>query len=208
MTRRTRRPTRCRTPPLRPLPRRRRLPRRPRPRYRRTPRRTTRPRPRAPRRNSSRTSARRTQERAELTHGDGAPGAPHPGRLRPQRLATAPSRTRRATVVPHPPIGAQRARQEESEAATAGRVGPVDRRATVVVVAAVITGVRVVLTQAEVPNEPHHEQADVEDPEADHEDPALRAHMLIVPRRTRSRPASKSSASASPEASSSIDPIT
>ena len=57
-----------------------------------------------------------------------------------------------------------------------------DGRPTTLVGAVVIARVGVVVAQAEVPHEPHEEQADVEDPEADHEDPAFRAHARIVPR--------------------------
>jgi len=39
-----------------------------------------------------------------------------------------------------------------------------------------VGGVVAVVTQAKEPDEPEHEQADVEDPEADHEDPPFRAH--------------------------------
>jgi hypothetical protein len=72
------------------------------------------------------------------------------------------------------------------------------------VVATVVGRAGVVVTQAEEPDQPEDEQPDIEDPEADHEDPPLRAHVVIVPRRTRSSPSSK----ASVVASSSMEPTT
>jgi hypothetical protein len=83
-----------------------------------------------------------------------------------------------------------------------------DGRPAAVVVTAVVARAGVVVAQPEVPDEPEYEQADVEDSEADHEDPAVRAHPLIVPRKARSSPCSKACSEASVAASSSIDPIT
>jgi hypothetical protein len=86
-------------------------------------------------------------------------------------------------VVANPALGAQRAREDQAKATAAGRLRRVDGGPATAVIAAVVTGVGVVvLTHAEEPDEPQHEQADVENPEADHEDPALRTHMPIVPR--------------------------
>jgi hypothetical protein len=45
----------------------------------------------------------------------------------------------------------------------------------------VVAGGVVVVTQAEEPHEPHDQQADVENAEADHEDPSLGGHDSMVP---------------------------
>src|SRR5215208_5050939 len=111
-------------------------------------------------------------------------------------------------VVAQPAVGAQGARPDQAEPAAARGLRRVDGR-TATAVVAVIARARVVVTQAEEPDQPEHEQSDVEDSEADHEDPALRAHALIVPRNTLSSPSSKASdPSWSAAASSSIDPTT
>ena len=49
---------------------------------------------------------------------------------------------------------------------------------------AAVIAVRVVpiVPQAEEPDKPHDQQPDVEDPEADHEDPPLRGHGSMLPR--------------------------
>jgi hypothetical protein len=39
-----------------------------------------------------------------------------------------------------------------------------------------------VVPQAEEPDKPHDQQSDVEDPEADHEDPPLRGHGSMLAR--------------------------
>jgi len=46
---------------------------------------------------------------------------------------------------------------------------------------AVVRPVVTVVAEAEEPDQPQHEQADVEDPEADHEHPSLGGHGGIVP---------------------------
>jgi hypothetical protein len=46
---------------------------------------------------------------------------------------------------------------------------------------AVVLGLVVVVTETEEPHEPHDQQADVENPEADHEDPTLGGHVAMVP---------------------------
>jgi hypothetical protein len=48
--------------------------------------------------------------------------------------------------------------------------------------AVVSMGVVVVVAQAEEPDQPHDQQSDVEDPEADHEDPPLRGHDSMLAR--------------------------
>ena len=111
-------------------------------------------------------------------------------------------------MVAQPATRANGARQEQAEPAAARRIRRMDRRTAAAGVAPVVARIGVVVTQAEEPDEPDHEQAHVEDPEADHEDPALRAHAVIVPRRTCSSPSSKASSDASLAASNSIDPIT
>src|SRR5690242_18389317 len=46
----------------------------------------------------------------------------------------------------------------------------------------VVVGLVVVVAQPEEPHEPHDQQPDIEDAEADHEDPAFGGHTWIVQR--------------------------
>jgi hypothetical protein len=71
-------------------------------------------------------------------------------------------------------------RQPDPVTAGAAPIGP--RSRTVTSAAAVVMGVVVVIAQPEEPNQPHDQQADVENPKADHEDPPLGGHAPMLPR--------------------------
>ena len=84
-------------------------------------------------------------------------------------------------MVAEPSPRAQRSGKQKAEPTPARRIRRVDRRPAPVVTP-VFVRPRVVVAQAEEPDQPEDEQPNVEDPKADHEDPTLRAHTLIVPR--------------------------
>lgn len=84
-------------------------------------------------------------------------------------------------MVTQPASRAEAPRHHEAEPATARWLRRMHGRAAAVIVVALVTRAGVVVAQPEEPDKPEHEQADVENSEADHEDPALRTHMLIVP---------------------------
>ena len=93
-------------------------------------------------------------------------------------------------MIAQPPTGTERARQQQAYSAAARGLRRLDGRSATAGITAVVVRVGVVVTQTEEPDEPEHEQANVEDPESDHEDPTLRAHTPIVPRSRRRRPTS------------------
>jgi hypothetical protein len=82
-------------------------------------------------------------------------------------------------VVAQPSPAGARGTEGQPEAAAAGatvgiRLGPTAAWA-------VVLRRLVVVAEAEEPHEPHDQQADVENPEADHEDPTLGGHDAMVP---------------------------
>src|SRR4051812_3348022 len=109
--------------------------------------------------------------------GHGRVRATDPRRARPGRRleAARSSRPARQRVAAHAPGALLEASQRLAEAAAAGAA----TRARIVTAAAgaVVVARVVVVTQAEEPHEPHDQQADIEDAEADHEDPTLGGHV-------------------------------
>src|SRR4051794_16061065 len=97
------------------------------------------------------------------------------GHMRRQRLeaarACAAARERVAAQAPGALLQATEGLAQPAAAGAAAGIGLVAAAARAVVVARVV-----VVTQAEEPDEPHDQQADIEDAEADHEDPALGGH--------------------------------
>ena len=78
---------------------------------------------------------------------------------------------------------AERPPSEREPDAVAARPVAIRARLRALAAAAVLPGrVLAVVAQPEEPDQPHHEQADVENPEADHEDPPLGGHEPMLAR--------------------------
>src|SRR5947209_8657976 len=106
---------------------------------------------------------------------------PHPRgrRARDRRWAALTGGTYRTRVIAHAPASLPHAAERDPLSTTA-RVG-VRRRIGPAATGAVVARRVVVVAQAEEPDEPHDQQADVEYAEADHEDPSLGGHKPMVP---------------------------
>jgi hypothetical protein len=91
-------------------------------------------------------------------------------------MARGPSRT---GVVAQPPATLAHAAERDAVAAAAGPLAR--RRARATAAGTVVTRGVVVVAQAEEPDEPDDQQADIEYAEADHEDPSLGGHDPMVP---------------------------
>ena len=74
------------------------------------------------------------------------------------------------------------ATQRQANAVPTGPVALGSRSGALAPAAIVPAGIVVVVTQPEEPDQPHDQQADVEDPEADHEDPPLGGHAPMLAR--------------------------
>src|SRR5687768_5063858 len=100
-------------------------------------------------------------------------------RRRHARLA-APTAfdARSARVVAHAPLAQVPGAQRQLDAAAPGAVAPAARAGALAAAAVVAARIVVVVAQAEEPDQPDHEQADVEDAEANHEDPPLGGHRF------------------------------
>src|SRR4051794_40455756 len=99
---------------------------------------------------------------------------PHARRAR-HRIPPAPRRrVVGRSMVPRAPAALLQATERLAEAAATGALA----RPGIVTAAAgpVVVGRALVVAEPEEPHEPDHEQADIEDAEANHEDPALSGH--------------------------------
>ena len=74
------------------------------------------------------------------------------------------------------------AAQGQPDAVPAGTVLARARIRTLAASAVFAWGIVVIVAQPEEPDQPHDQQADVEYPEADHEDPSLRGHDSMLAR--------------------------
>src|SRR4051812_36489878 len=96
-------------------------------------------------------------------------------RVRRQRLETAhPCAAARQRVAAQAPRALLEPAQRAPEATAAGPA--TGTRIVTAAARAVVVARVVVIAQTEEPDEPHDQQADIEDAEADHEDPALGGH--------------------------------
>src|SRR5215212_9336880 len=103
----------------------------------------------------------------------------HPGRRRHAWLgAAAAFDARRTRVVPHAALAQLPRAERQLDPAAAGAVAAAARARALSASTVVPARVIVVIPQAEEPDQPDHEQPDVEDAEADHEDPPLGGHRF------------------------------
>src|SRR4051812_2550442 len=105
--------------------------------------------------------------------------APHAGRerLRQRRGGTTAAYAPGGRLVVAQPSSIAPAAQREAHAVAAGTVPLRARIRALAPTAVVAARIVVVLAQPEEPDQPDDQQADVEDAEADHEDPALSGHL-------------------------------
>ncbi len=68
--------------------------------------------------------------------------------------------------------------KRQLDPAPAGAVRTTARAGSLTAAAVIATGIVVVVAQPEEPDQPDHEQADVEDAKPDHEDPPLGGHRV------------------------------
>src|SRR5215207_2690122 len=103
----------------------------------------------------------------------------HPRRRRHQRLVIAAALgTGPARVVAHASAPEVPGAQRQLDAAPTGTIAARTRSRTLAPAAVVAARVIVVVAQPEEPDKPDHQQPDVEDAEANHEDPPLGGHRV------------------------------